>query len=471
MRKTTLALVRAAALTAVLLAGCTSGQNPVGESWVTARLAPLPLTQNVLNPGRGFYDGSNVDLWHPDAGSYARVRDERGLSLAYADATWLPADHVLTADELKQLQAGFDLVRESGLKLILRFRYSENGDADWSVITADLDLLAPLIAKNADVVAVMQAGFLGRWGEWHCWQATEVCHDGAAEKAYVLDKLLAALAGTDVPVAVRYPPDKSRYLGDIQFDGYDEVPPPPAPLDNFADRLNQGERNRARIAHHDDCFLSSADDVGTYPNEPPGRIAEWRGFVYAENEYLPYGGESCEPADADDPARSAGANALAEMERAHVDYLNADYHEDMLAGWVADGVYDEVAARLGYRLVVESVAWTKPQTGKTWKLRLAVRNDGFGRLKRKYDTVLVLEKDGVTKELPLGFDLRQVAAGEGTVFEADGLPPLGAGSWRLGLALRDPALPERSEYAIRFANRLEYDGVNWLGSLVVNPAK
>ena len=453
-------LIPVLALAAALLSACT----PAAESWTVVSPAPLPPTQDVPNPGRGFYDGSSVDLWNPDEDAYAQVR-ARGLTLAYADATWLPADRALTPDDLDRLQAGFDLVRESGFKLILRFRYSENGDADWDVIAADLDLLAPLIAQNADVIAVLQAGFLGRWGEWHCWQATEVCHDGADKKAYVLDKLLAALAGTDVPVAVRYPPDKSRYLGDLWFDSYDGVPPPPSPVDGFADELDEGERNRARIAHHDDCFLSSADDVGTYPNQPPERVEEWRDFVYAENEYLSYGGESCEPADVDDPARSAGENALAEMERAHVDYLNADYHPEMLAGWVADGVYDEIAARLGYRLVVEEAAWTAPSAGEGWKFRLTVRNDGFARLKRSYDVVLVLRRGDQTEERPLGFDLRQVAPGERVTFVAEGLTPPPAGAWRLGLAVRDPALRDRAEYGIRFANDLDYDGVNWLGEL------
>ena len=459
------ALAFALALVAALLGGCSSGQEPAGdgEDWTVVEPAALPLEQDVLNPGRGFYV-ADIDLFAPDEDAYRSVR-ARGYTLAYAYETWLPADRPLTPQELERLQAGFDLVRASGFKLILRFRYGEDGDADWDTIKEDLDLLAPLIARNADVIAVMQAGFLGRWGEWHCWEATAVCHDGAAEKAYVLDKLLAALAGTDVPVAVRYPPDKSRYLGDIHFDSYDEVPPPPPPVGGFADWLGESERNRARIAHHNDCFLSSADDVGTYPNEPPERIEEWRGFVYAENEFLPYGGESCAPADEDDPARSAGENALAEMERAHVDYLNADYHPEMLAGWKRDGVYDEIAARLGYRLVVEEAAWTAPVAGEGWEFRLTVRNDGFGRLKRRYQVRLVLEQDDRTLELPLDFDLRRVAPGESITFTAEGLEPPLAGEWRLGLAVRDAMLPDRAEYAIRFANDLAYDGVNWLGRL------
>ncbi|WP_457631832.1 DUF4832 domain-containing protein [Oceanithermus sp.] len=462
MTRPQFATIPALLLSAVLLAGCSAA-----DRWTTLTPPALPLAQNVLNPGRGFYDGSSVDLWNPDPDAYARVRD-RGLTLAYADATWLPGDHVLSDDELARLQEGLDLVRESGFKLILRFRYSDQGDADWSVISGDLEKLAPLIRDNADVIAVLQAGFLGRWGEWHCWEATTVCHDGAAEKAYVLDKLLAALEGTDVPVAVRYPPDKSRYLGDVQFDDYDAVPPPPPPVGSFADGLGENEKNRARIAHHNDCFLSSADDMGTYPNEPPERIEQWRTFTYAENEFLPYGGESCVPADVDDPERSSGPNALAEMARAGVDYLNADYHPDMLAGWRADGVYDEIAARLGYRLVLEEVAWSEPAAGRPWQLRLTVRNDGFSRLKRRYQVFLVLAGASGERTVPLELDLRRVAPGQSQTYAAELTAPP-AGSWRLGLAVRDPAqrLAERAEYSIRFANKLDYDGVNWLGSLSV----
>ena len=457
--------VRVAALTAVLLAGCAAEHKHDSKNWVSIKPPALQITQSVPNPGRGFYD-PNFDLFHFSEDDCTSIINN-GYTLAYAYGTWLPGDRPLTNNEIKQLQEGFDMVRRCGIKLILRFRYSENGDANWSIIKDDLDLLAPLITQNVDVIAVLQAGFLGRWGEWHCWQATEVCHEGEAEKAYVLNKLLGALEGSDVQVAVRYPPDKARYLGSIHFNSYGSVPPPPPPVGDFADRLGGEEQKHARIAHHNDCFLSSKDDVGTYPDEPRERIDQWRNFVYAENEYLFYGGESCQPADADDPERSSGALALTEIERAHVDYLNVSYHPEMLAAWKRDGVYEEIAARLGYRLVIEEAEW-RVSAAKKWRFRLTIRNDGFSRLKRRYNVGLVLAKGRKIINIPLGFDLRRIPPSESVVFEAGGLPPLTLGRWRLGLSIRDPAIPDRAEYGIRFANKINYDGVNWFGNIIIN---
>ncbi len=449
---------------ALLVTGC----RPSGaaDPWQHRDFEPLPPEQNLLNPGRGFYT-ADIDLLHPDEDGYSAVR-KRGYTLAYAYSTWLPADRDLTKDELATLQRGFDLVRKSGFKLILRFRYSSKGDAEWDRIKHHLKQLAPLIKRNTDVIAVLQAGFLGRWGEWHCWQATGPCHDGADEKKYVLDRLLAALAeaGTEgPPLAIRYPPDKARYLGDIDFSNHNRVPPPPQPLTGFGN----GAGPRTRIAHHNDCFLSGADDVGTYPDNPPERIAQWRKFTYAENEFLVFGGETCRDEDPDDPARSRGKRALREMEQAHVDYLNAGYHRGMLEHWRNDGIYEEVAARLGYRLVLERAEWMRPQAGEAWQLRLTLRNDGFSRLKRRYNLVAVLQGAGGTAERPLGFDLRELAAGARMTFASGNLAGLPTGRWRLGVAVRDPApaLARRAEYGIRFANDLDYDGVNWLGILEV----
>ena len=59
------------------------------------------------------------------------------------------------------------VARKAGIKIILRFAYSiamDEPDAPLSVILQHLDQLKPILQENKDVIAVLQAGFIGSWG-------------------------------------------------------------------------------------------------------------------------------------------------------------------------------------------------------------------------------------------------------------------------------------------------------------------
>ncbi|CAF1108593.1 unnamed protein product [Brachionus calyciflorus] len=53
---------------------------------------------------------------------------------------------------------------------------------------------------------------------------------------------------------------------------------------------------RSRVGHHNDCFLASSDDYGTYED-----ISVEYPFLSSETLYLPMGGETCNP----NPPRSS----------------------------------------------------------------------------------------------------------------------------------------------------------------------
>ena len=60
-------------------------------------------------------------------------------------------------------------MREAGVMCVFRFAYTSletEPDAPLSIIQTHIDQLKPYLAKNADVIAVWQAGFIGSWGEW-----------------------------------------------------------------------------------------------------------------------------------------------------------------------------------------------------------------------------------------------------------------------------------------------------------------
>ncbi len=407
-------------------------------------LRPAPLEEALRNPERGFYR-TGLNLFDPDNEAAIAGLAASGVTLVYPHDTWLPRDRELSTDELKALEASFERLAAHGLKLILRFRYGEEGDAPLDVIETHLDQLLPVVRKNADLVYVFQAGFLGRWGEWHCWQTTGVCHDDDQTKAWLLDRLLEGLP-EDLPIAVRYPADKVKYLS-LPADA-----PPDEPL-------------FGRIVHHNDCWLADATDMGTYPEEDH---ETWRAFVYTENDRLVYGGETC----ARNPPRTDSENALAEAERAHLDYLNAEYHDGLIEEWKQDGTFARLAARLGYRLELTYAAWPEEaKTGAPFPLTLRLKNTGFSRLKHPRPAYLVFESPGGRLELPLAaLDLRAIGPGETKEYTLTPRAPTVPGAYRLGLWFPEASkkLEDNPLFAIQLASELTFEeGVNWLGALSV----
>ena len=94
-------------------------------------------------------------------------------------------------------------------------------------------------------------GFVGAWGEWYFTQ--HFGNQGAISAAQwqdrrdVVDALLAALP-TTTPVQLRTPAFKQHFFG-------------AAPLSAAAAFSGS---DASRVGHHNDCFLASEDDAGTY---------------------------------------------------------------------------------------------------------------------------------------------------------------------------------------------------------------
>ncbi|MCC8145720.1 MAG: DUF4832 domain-containing protein [Bacteroidales bacterium] len=92
----------------------------------------------------------------------------------YLTAFW--DTDVISEAGLKNIQTLFDGLREHKVKAILRFAYSRddgtigNGHSGknpgYSRTMKHLEQLKPLIRQNWDVVAVVEVGLIGTWGEW-----------------------------------------------------------------------------------------------------------------------------------------------------------------------------------------------------------------------------------------------------------------------------------------------------------------
>ena len=142
-----------------------------------------------------------------------------------------------------------------------------------------------------------------------------------------------------------------------------------------------------RTAHFNDCFLSSADDFGTYTCYPesadcPGADA-LQSAVADDSTSVPVGGETCVANPLNDCAAT-----LAGMERmgySFIDTLYASYTdpETGVLGtirdkWEAQGCFDTIASQLGYRYeLVSAEVPDSVSPGETFTVTVTVRNTGW----------------------------------------------------------------------------------------------
>ena len=113
-------------------------------------------------------------------------------------------DKPLDAAELLLIETDLNNLREAGLKGVIRFAYTDqmNGtDAPLAIVQQHLDQLKPVFENHKDVIAFVQAGFIGAWGEWH----NSSNGLGTPEnKKIILEKLLSVLP-KEIMVQVRTP--------------------------------------------------------------------------------------------------------------------------------------------------------------------------------------------------------------------------------------------------------------------------
>lgn len=364
----------------------------------------------------------------------------------------------ISQDYLTKVQADFNAIRNAGIKCIVRFAYSDTDaagqrDASKAQILAHIEQLRPILQSNVDVIAVMQAGFIGSWGEWYYtdyFGMSPTSTDYANRKA-VVDGILSALPASRM-VQIRTPKLKQNTY-------------------STTSALTQSQAYNgsalSRLAHHNDCFLASSTDFGTYTNTS----TEYP-YLEQETKFLAMGGETC----AVNEPRSGCLTAVQEMQKFHWSYLNVDYNPSVISGFSSNGCLNDIKNKLGYRF--ELVNATFPQAanlGGTMPVTFKVKNTGFATPYNQR-TAYIVFKNTVTNEVytkALATDSRfWTSQAETTISETIALPSnIVQGSYRLYLYLPDAAtgLSSRPEYAIRMANTNTWDaatGYNNLNAIV-----
>jgi hypothetical protein len=426
----------------IFLMGCQPSSS--GPEPATVTHTYTTTTAPILNPERGFFTPYEL----PGNPGFSPVR-ATGNTLVHLNMRlddWRETD--LPQDVLDGFEANFADIRDAGVKAIIRFSYNEGPypdsepDASKAQILRHIEQLTPLLQNNADVIAWIEAGFIGAWGEWH---TSTNGLDNLSDKREILNAIRTAIPNRYVQV---------RYPANI--------------IEMYPDPM---EAVRARVAHHNDCFLSSDTDVGTYERDGVNTIERDQNYLAELTRYTPMSGETCAP----NPPRSECVSAIQEMELLHFSAINEAYHKGILRSWEEGGCLEEITNRLGYRLSLRSADFNEGvRPGGLLALTVDIANTGFAALMNPRPLFVVLRQSNSSFLTKLELDPRSWQPGSSSFTVKVRLPAsMGEGPYQLALWLPDEAetLQQNPLYAVQFANEgvwEEATGYNILGVINVD---
>jgi hypothetical protein len=427
------------------------------------------------NPERGFFvsfqptGGGRVgqqDTPHPPL----KESELRALS-ARPEAISLIRDGILiprrfwtqpiSKEYLDELQANFDAVRAAGLKTVPRFLYDwgmQNRDPDEAIISFHLQQLAPLIQKNADVIAWMQGGLFGGAGEGN-----------ASDHGYVFEKytvknsslkwqglspagqrlLLKELKilPQERMLVVRYP----RFKWDLfHWDSVSAMRGVLTPGTAF------DGSDAARIGFYNEGFMGSPEHYAMF------QLPDEAQFTAQDSEFVVHEGEISDASK----YKLQDNQVVTDATRFHMTALHygGDAWPEVSRVWKENEDYDEVARRLGYRFRLLKASLPRAlRPGGEFVCDLQMTNDGFARAMNPRGVEVVLRNTQSGAEYSVAIHgerenrLWLPAPGEKKSLQISaGIPPkMPPGNYEVFLNLPDPqpTLYSRPEYSIRLANK------------------
>jgi len=452
-------------------------------------------SEDFPNPERGFYRYSEVHSSNYVVLNEAELKAYRSPqsieSANYQVASTLVfryyilddvVNQAISASFLTNLKKDFDAARAAGVKLIPRFVYTATakpgncpegficplyGDAPKTIILNHIAQLKPLLHDNADIIACVQLGFIGVWGEQYYSDFFGDASPNAAQgklldnnwkdRFEVIKAMLDAVPA-DRMIQLRYPQLKQRYIYGVNS---------PLTAAALTESGAFNETDIARLGYHNDCFMASSNDFGTYedygnsssPRASDGSVLNTlKDYFKADSKFVVVGGETCSddysPTNDCEPA----GKIQAEFASLHYSFINAHYNTAVNNDWQDGGCMDNIKRNLGYRFVLQSAALPDNVVkGTTMNIILNITNRGYASPYNKRPAQLLLRntKTGEVKSFDLAADVRKWYSGDIKITESVAIPEdFPAGDYEMLLNLPDAyaSIGKRPEFSIHLAN-------------------
>ena len=447
-------------------------------------------TTNFPNPERGFYWANepftNDTMWLTDpwvrafiegnattpslrAQGISMVRQVYSLSLYRAGSTVQNGVPVKTTDQpipqayLDKMTKDFAYARSKGLKVIVKFVYNWNfsytgrQDGSLAIFKIHAAQLKPIIKANADVIAWMEEGFVGYFGEWH--DSTNghmpvLTLDLAPSGKEIFNTMFDLLPANRM-WAARYVQQIIQVLG-------------PTPITGTTAYKNTP---LARVGFSNTGWRYDVTDFGTWSEDPTER-ASAQAYAQTQMGWTLTTGEPAGVSTSEPTYGLDGAGALADVLAFHWSGCamnQGDAQNDgVYDAWKNSGHYDQIARRLGYRFRLNSATLpTALNAGDSFTASLNLTNDGAAPLVNPRQVEIILRNHATGAKYVLNIDPGQdarawlPASSETKTISLKSNLPTGmpAGVYDILLNLPDPyaSLHNLPAYSIRLANQTTWE--------------
>ena len=417
------------------------------------------------NPERGFTEEFNGKVTEK---SPYRIKNHMDANWGNKDKMTMPVvlynfGNFKSQDLPAAILNGFDEdmqeLRNFGMKCVLRFAYTEREsdivDATPEWVKRHLEQLKPYLAKNADVIYVLEAGFVGVWGEWYYSKnyGNETQHV-TSNRCKVIQYLFEN-APTDRFILFRYPMIQQEYLNDKNPLTFEE---------GFSGTV------KARMGCHNDAFLHDWGNMGTYASDDKSDDPKMRQYVATQTLYVPNGGET-NIDDDDDLAEERYVIAPSEMSKYHWSFCGSTYAMLVIKRWRSSGLFDTLNVHMGYRYnLVDAQFSDAAAPGGKANVTIRICNSGYAPIYNARTAYLVLKNSSKSYSLPLTSDPRRWTPNNAisAINEQVAIPSdLAEGTYHLYLHLPDQyaSIASDPRYAVRLANEGVWDDKTGLNDL------
>ena len=236
----------------------------------------------------------------------------------------------ITSTYLTNMQTDFNRIRTAGAKIIVRFTYTSNSATLYqptkAQIIAHIAQLAPVINANKDVIVAIQAGFIGKYGEWYYTGSTEFGNGNYTiltttqwnNRKEVMDRMVSSFDAS-IPLQLRYV---------------------------FAKQKMYGNAFIGRIGFYNDSFLGTYGDSGTFNVSGTQSQPTTTDVIYWQNSTLnnPVSGET----NMVNSPRTDCTNTMIEMDKFNWSLINKDYFPTVISGWQTNGCFTTIQRSIGY---------------------------------------------------------------------------------------------------------------------------